>query len=149
MCRILLAAILGSCLLPALAQTAEGPRVFGTTAYPLPDDYRPRILPAPDLAGTWSGSNWGQVELIPGEDETYTGTYSDTYGKDTGRLRVRWSAQTRRFEGTWSEGAYRHGRVSIRVLSGGKAIRGAYTTDLSCEIRPGIPALADLEWKRN
>ena len=40
----------------------------------------------------------------------------------------------------------RSANISIRVRADGKEIRGAWTTNKDCKIKPGIPSLADLEW---
>ena len=74
------------------------------------------------------------------------GLYSDTYRQDIGRLTLKWSTASHRWEGTWGEGKHRYGMISIRVLPDG-SIRGAWTTNKDCLIRPGVPALSDLEWK--
>lgn len=100
-----------------------------------------------DLTGTYFGTSWGTVMLKKTEKGSYEGTYSDTYSKDVGRIKLQWSTKSMRFEGTWGEGDHRGGKISIRVLPDGKSIRGAWTTREDCKIRPGIPSLADLEWK--
>ncbi len=74
---------------------------------------------APDLSGTWEGKGWGTVTLRR-TDGGYEGTYTDTYGKDTGRISLRWSRRSGGFEGAWSEGKYRFGRLSVRAEGGGK-----------------------------
>jgi RNA polymerase sigma factor (sigma-70 family) len=101
-----------------------------------------------DLSGNWHGDDWGNVKLASAGKGVYEGTYSDTFGKDVGNIRVSWSAESNRFEGTWSEGTYRFGRVSLRLTDDGKFIRGAYSCDPKCDYKPGIPSLADLQWSR-
>jgi RNA polymerase sigma factor (sigma-70 family) len=101
-----------------------------------------------DPSGHWHGDNWGNVKLAAAGKGFYEGTYSDTFGKDVGKIRVSWSTDSNRFEGTWSEGTYRFGRISLRVTEDGKVIRGAYSCDPKCDFRPGIPSLADLQWRR-
>ena len=96
----------------------------------------------PDIAGQWSGEGWGQVVLkqtAPGE---YAGTYSDTVGKEPGKIELKWSRIERRFNGTWSEGDDRFGELSIRLAD--HEIRGALTTDPKSKINPATPRLADL-----
>ena len=100
-----------------------------------------------DLAGTWQGDDWGTVALRPAKDGGFEGTYSDTFGKDTGRIAVRWSAASRRYEGTWSEGTYRFGRIALDAPKDG-TISGAYTTDPKYEHQPGVPSLASLKWNK-
>ena len=39
----------------------------------------------PDIAGQWSGEDWGQVVLEKTDDAEYTGTYSDTVEQAAGR----------------------------------------------------------------
>jgi RNA polymerase sigma factor (sigma-70 family) len=101
----------------------------------------------PDLSGTWQGDDWGTVILRPVKDGGFEGTYSDTFGQDVGRIAVRWSSASKRYEGTWSEGKYRFGRIALETPKDG-AISGAYTTDPKCEHQPGVPSLASLRWSR-
>ena len=101
----------------------------------------------PDLAGMWQGDDWGTVVLRAAKEGGFEGTYSDTFGKDTGRIAVRWSAASRKYEGTWSEGKYRFGRIALDAPKDG-AISGAYTTDPKCEHQPGVPSLASLRWSK-
>ena len=100
----------------------------------------------PDIAGRWSGENWGKVvltEIAPGE---YAGRYTETVGKGPGKIELKWSRIERRFNGTWSEGEDRFGDLSIRLA--GEEIRGALTTDRKSKINPATPRLADLVWTR-
>lgn len=113
---------------------------------PEPELNRPGAA-LPDLAGTWQGDDWGTVVLRPAKDGGFEGTYSDTFGKDVGRIAVRWSPASRRYEGTWSEGTYRFGRIALDAPKGG-AISGAYATDPKCEHQPGVPSLASLKWNK-
>ena len=101
--------------------------------------------PSADLSGVWQDGDWGTVKLAPAGKGVYEGTYSGTYGKDVGRIRVTWSAASKRFEGTWSEGTYRFGRLSLRLADDGKFIRGIL---LRSQVRiharhsePGRPAM--------
>jgi hypothetical protein len=99
-----------------------------------------------DLTGRYFGTSWGQVTLKKVGTQTYEGTYSDTYRTGVGHIKLQWSSESMRYEGTWGEGVHRGGEISIRVRADGKAIRGAWTTNKDCEIKPGIPSLVDLEW---
>ena len=76
----------------------------------------------------------------------YTGTYTDTYHKEPGQVELKWSRIERRYNGKWSEGNDRFGKVSIRQV--GDEIHGAWTTNRKLEINAGTPALADLVWVR-
>ena len=100
----------------------------------------------PDIAGQWSGDEWGQIVLKKTNDAEYTGTYSDTVGKQTGEIKLKWSRIERRFNGTWREGDDRFGELSLRMT--GDQIRGALTTDPKSKINPATPRLADLAWSR-
>jgi RNA polymerase sigma factor (sigma-70 family) len=98
-----------------------------------------------DLSGTWQGNGWGTVVLKQAKKGEYAGTYTDTYGKDVGRITVVWSTASGQYEGTWSEAKYRFGRIALEAKDG-ETIAGAYTTDPKCEHRPGVPSLANLRW---
>jgi hypothetical protein len=100
----------------------------------------------PDIAGQWSGEEWGQVVLKKTSDAEYTGTYTDTVGKQPGEIQLKWSRIERRFNGTWREGDDRFGELSVRLV--GDEIRGALTTDPKSKINPATPRLADLTWTR-
>jgi serine/threonine protein kinase/WD40 repeat protein len=100
----------------------------------------------PDIGGEWTGDEWGKVILKQTADGDYTGTYTDTSGKQPGEIRLKWSRIEQRFHGTWREGEDRFGEVSVRLVD--KEIRGALTTDRASKVNPGTPRLADLSWKR-
>jgi hypothetical protein len=102
----------------------------------------------PDFSGTWQGEGWGTVVLRTTNKGEFAGTYTDTFGKDVGRITVRWTTASRRYEGTWSEGNYRFGRIALEAAKDGATISGAYTTDPKCEHQPGVPSLASLRWSR-
>lgn len=102
---------------------------------------------APDIAGQWTGEEWGQVVLEPKKTGGYDGTYTDTFGKVKGKLQLKWSRTERRFNGTWQEGKDRFGRISVRLVD--DEIRGAWTTNPQSNIHPGAPGLADLVWSRD
>ena len=100
----------------------------------------------PDIAGRWSGPEWGDVVLAEKEPGEYAGTYTDTFREQPGTIEVRWSRLERRFNGTWQEGKNRTGKISLRLVDG--EIRGAWTTSRESEINPGTPDLSDLCWTR-
>jgi hypothetical protein len=100
----------------------------------------------PDIAGHWSGEDWGTVVLrqtIPGE---YTGTYTENVGTKPGTIQLRWSQIERRFNGTWREGEDRFGELSLRLVD--DEIRGAQRTDPSSKVNHARPQLADVAWIR-
>ena len=122
---------------------------------PAPD----RILEVIDrtpanISGSWRGENWGQVELslksakAPDDAAMCLGTYSDTFEGQPGTIRLVWLPKNQRFEGTWSEGKQRTGKLVIRLLPDGNTIRGSWTTDSTSTIQPGRPEHSDLEWLR-
>jgi serine/threonine protein kinase/DNA-binding beta-propeller fold protein YncE len=98
----------------------------------------------PNIAGQWNGEGWGNVVLTKSGDKEYTGTYSDTLGKNPGEIYLKWSKVENRFSGTWREGEDRFGEISVRLVK--NEIRGATTTDAKSKINPGTPRLADLTW---
>jgi serine/threonine-protein kinase len=100
----------------------------------------------PEIAGRWSGEEWGEVMLERTGDGAYAGTYRDTFGAEPGNIQLKWSRIERRFNGTWSEGTDRFGEISVRLQ--GDEIRGAHTTDSQSRINPGTPRLSDLSWRR-
>ncbi len=99
-----------------------------------------------EIAGEWCGEEWGQVVLNKTNDMEYAGTYTDTFGKQPGKIQLKWSRIERRFNGTWREGEDRFGKISIRLV--GQEIRGAHTTDPKSRINPATPRLADLAWHK-
>jgi serine/threonine protein kinase/WD40 repeat protein len=101
---------------------------------------------APDIAGNWSGEEWGQVVLKRTADGEYSGTYTDTFKERLGTIVVKWSRLERRYKGAWREGDKRSGKISLRLVD--DEIHGAWTTSRKSEINPGTPELADLTWKR-
>jgi hypothetical protein len=105
---------------------------------------------SPDLAGQWRDeTDWGTVTLRPTADGLgFEGTYSGTYGKDVGRLSLSFSQRSGAFEGTWSEGTYRFGRLSVRLARSRTLVQGSYSADARCEHQPGVPARKDFELKR-
>lgn len=108
---------------------------------------RKEAAPALDLSGRWNGGDWGNVDLVKTESGDYTGTYSQTNGVDTGRLSLRCLSGTS-YEGTWWEGAYRSGSLSIKVAEDGRSAGGTWSADNRCSHNPGNPQNAALEWRR-
>jgi serine/threonine protein kinase/formylglycine-generating enzyme required for sulfatase activity len=101
-----------------------------------------------DISGEWTaeGDDWGIVVLRQTGPKQYAGTYTDTLGNEKGKIELKWSRIERRYNGTWSEGQDRFGKISVRQV--GDEIRGAFTTDRASKINPGTPELADLTWVR-
>jgi serine/threonine-protein kinase len=99
-----------------------------------------------DISGEWTGDDWGKVVLKQTAPAEYAGTYTDAFGKEPGKTELKWSRIERRYNGTWSEGKDRLGKMSVRPV--GDEIRGAWTTNRKSDINPGTPALADLLWVR-
>ena len=101
----------------------------------------------PDIAGQWSGGDWGNVSLEKIHAGEYAGMYTDTYDRNDGVIQLKWSRSERRFKGTWREGDDRLGKISIRLTD--DEIRGAWTTSEKSRINPKKPELADLVWRRS
>ena len=99
-----------------------------------------------DIAGKWTGEEWGVVVLEAKQPGQYEGTYTDTFKDKPGTIQVKWSRLERRFNGTWEEDDDRNGKISLRLV--GDEIRGAWTTTKKSGINPGTPELADLLWVR-
>jgi RNA polymerase sigma factor (sigma-70 family) len=108
----------------------------------------PIVETMPDLSGTWQGDDWGTVVLQRTKKGEFAGTYTDTFGTDVGRITVQWSPASGRYEGTWSEGKLRFGRIALQPANDGKAISGVWTADPKCEHQPGVPGQASLRWSR-
>ncbi len=101
----------------------------------------------PDIAGKWTGEEWGEVVLEQKQPGQYEGSYTDSDNAGSGAVRLKWSRIERRFNGTWREGDDRNGRISLRLV--GDEIRGAWTTDEDSQKESGTPRLADLLWIRS
>jgi serine/threonine protein kinase len=99
-----------------------------------------------DISGDWTGEGWDKVVLHQTGPTEYAGTYTDTVGKEPGKIELKWSRIECRYNGTWGEGKDRFGKISVHQV--GAEIRGAWTTDRKSEINPGTPELADLLWMR-
>ena len=100
----------------------------------------------PDIAGEWTGKDWGSVVLKQSDGGEITGTYTDVFGTEPGKIELKWSRIERRFNGIWNEGKDRYGKISIRLLN--DEIRGGWTTNRKAKINGGTPELADLLWVR-
>jgi hypothetical protein len=100
----------------------------------------------PDIAGKWTGDEWGEVVLEGKQPGQYQGSYVDSGNARSGTVRLKWSRAERRFNGTWEKEDNRSGKISIRLV--GDEIRGAWTTDTNSEKEPGTLRLADLLWTR-
>ena len=87
-----------------------------------------------DISGEWTGEGWNQVTLKQVGAAEYTGTYTDTFGKEPGKIELKWSRIERRYNGKWSEGKDRFGKISVRQV--GEEIRGAWTTNRKSNINP-------------
>ncbi|MHC4178067.1 MAG: serine/threonine-protein kinase, partial [Planctomycetota bacterium] len=101
----------------------------------------------PDIAGKWTGEEWGVVVLEAKQPGQYQGSYTDSDDARSGTVDLKWSRVERRFKGTWQEGNGRYGKISVRLVD--DQIRGAWTTDKRSRINPGTPELADLLWTRS
>jgi hypothetical protein len=103
----------------------------------------------PDISGRWEDALWGTVTLrLTDDGRAFEGTYSLTFGKDVGRLFLSYSPRSELFEGTWSEGTYRFGRVSVRLAGSRAVAKGSYSADPRCEFEPGAPASAEFQWNK-
>jgi serine/threonine-protein kinase len=100
----------------------------------------------PDIAGTWSGDEWGDVVLKETSSGEYSGTYVAPSEKRSGEIQVKWSRIERRFNGTWREGEDRFGELTLRRV--GDEIRGAHKTDPKSKNNPSLPTLAEITWQR-
>lgn len=100
----------------------------------------------PDIAGQWSGEDWGTVILKQTNPGEYSGSYAETVGARAGTIQLKWSEIERRFNGTWRLGEDRFGELSVKLV--GDEIRGAQATDPKCPISNAHARLADLTWIR-
>lgn len=100
----------------------------------------------PDLSGKWAAGDWGEVVLERIGPVSYAGTYSSTYGKDTGRVTVSFVAG--KYEGKWWEGAVRLGTVTLEASEDGGVLTGTYSTSPASTIKPGEPRSASFRWTK-
>lgn len=97
----------------------------------------------PDLSGKWSG-DWGEVVLERIGPVSYAGTYSDTYGRDTGRITFSYVAG--KYEGKWWEGTFRLGTVTLQASENGLVLTGIWSSSPASTINPGEPKAASFKW---
>jgi hypothetical protein len=100
----------------------------------------------PEIAGQWSGEDWGTVllnKMNPGE---YTGAYSRTAGTKPGEIQLKWSETEQRYNGAWRDGEEQFGELSLKLA--GDELRGAHTTDPKSKIKNSRPQLGDVTWTR-
>ena len=100
----------------------------------------------PDIAGAWSGEDWGAVALNLRNPGEYAGGYSHTAGTLPGEIQLKWSPTEQRYNGTWRDGEDQFGELSLRLV--GDEIRGAHTTDPKSKNNHSRPQLGDLTWTR-
>lgn len=93
-----------------------------------------------DVAGAWSGPEWGQVVL----NRDGTGTYTDTYG--TGPGRIEFHAARDGYEGRWMESERRFGTLRFRLDASGRVVTGTWAPDPECTI--GATRGGTFEWTR-
>jgi len=101
----------------------------------------PALAQVAQISGSWTGLDWGTIELRADG----TGTYSSTYGPGAGRMAVR-SIGPRRFAGTWGESSQRHGTFTFELAADGRTILGSWTPDPGCTI--GTMTGGELTWTR-
>ncbi len=102
---------------------------------------------APDLAGSWRGTEWGNIVLKKVSDTQYTGGYIDRFGKHPGKIELRWSQTHGWFNGTWTEGENRSGGLLLSLVDTNE-IRGLSTTDREPKNETGKARLTDVVWER-
>lgn len=101
----------------------------------------------PDLAGDWSGNEWGDITLVQQEKGLYNGTFADKLHSRAGDLSFEWSRIERRFNGSWRDVLNSSaGRISLRLVD--QEIRGAWTASPSATSDAPVPALSDLVWRK-
>jgi uncharacterized protein (TIGR03067 family) len=105
-----------------------------------------QITDPPEISGTWSSEETGQLLLDRTSPGEYSGSYQSAVGKTPGKIDVSWSRLQRRFNGTWREGDDCFGELSLRLVD--NELRGARTTDPKSKVDPATPRLADFVWKR-
>ena len=100
----------------------------------------------PDLSGKWAAGGWGEVVLERIGPVSYAGTYSSTYGKDTGR--VTFSFVAGKYEGKWWEGTVRLGTITVDSSEDGRLLTGTYSTSPASTIKPGEPKSDSFRWAK-
>lgn len=94
-----------------------------------------------DVAGQWSGPEWGRVVLT----RDGTGTYTDTYGTGPGRIEFRAAGDG--YDGRWVESERRFGTLHFALARDGRVITGTWAPDPECTI--GTRSGGTLEWTRS
>lgn len=82
-----------------------------------------------ELAGSWSGRDWGDLVL----NDDGTGTYTDTFGTGPGQMQFERTGD-RSYKGTWRESEQRSGTMVFELSPDGKTITGAWAPDPSSTI---------------
>jgi hypothetical protein len=82
-----------------------------------------------ELAGAWSGRDWGELVL----NADGTGTYTDTFGTGPGQLRFDRTGD-HSYKGTWWESDQRSGTMVFELSPDGQTITGDWTPDPSSTI---------------
>ena len=100
----------------------------------------------PEIAGVWSGEDWGTVVLNRENPGEYTGSYSESVAAKPGEIQLKWSQTETRYNGSWREGEDQFGEVSLRLV--GDEIRGALSTDPKSKANHARPKLGDVTWTR-
>jgi len=101
---------------------------------------------SPEIAGVWSGEDWGTVVLNRANPGEYTGSYSESVAAKPGEIQLKWSQTEMRYNGSWREGEDQFGEVSLRLV--GDEIRGALSTDPKSKANHARPKLGDVTWTR-
>jgi len=131
---------LGLMLLLCAAARAEQGGAQQVVASPAPAvGLRSTIL---ELAGSWSGPDWGEVVL----NADGTGTYTDTFGTGPGQLRFDRTGD-HSYKGTWRESGQRSGTLVFELSPDDETITGAWTPDPSSTI--GSKTGGAILWTRN
>ena len=109
----------------ARAEQRVAPQVLA--APPAPAVGQPS--PVLELAGSWSGRDWGDLVL----NADGTGAYTDTFGTGPGQV---WFGRTgdHSYKGTWRESDQRSGTMVFELSPDGQTITGAWTPDPSSTI---------------
>ncbi len=77
-----------------------------------------------ELAGSWSGPDWGELVL----NADGTGTYTDTFGTGPGQVQFERTGD-HSYKGTWRESDRRSGTMEFELSPDGQTITGAWTPD--------------------
>ena len=114
-------------LLCSGARAEQGVAQHVLAASPAPGvEQRSTIL---ELAGSWSGRDWGELVL----NADGTGTYTDTFGTGPGQVRFNRTGD-HSYKGTWRESDQRWGTLVFELSSDGQTITGAWTPEPSSTI---------------